>query len=334
MHFDSISCPVKTPSIRENFMSDSIDYRGIVVVPRRQPSQGVGQRGGVHLMALMLLFVLAIGCQRVASPLLDKASQGAVFAGRSIEVFAGSASKPATEEAAKLFEERTGAKVVLHFGGSGQMLAQIKLLRRGDIYFPGSSDYMELAKREGLAQADSEQRLAYLIPAINVPKGNPKNIRTLGDLARPDVQVGIARPDTVCVGLYAVELMRKAGLDQQIRPRIVTQAESCEKTAQLVALGTVDAVLGWRVFQYWAPDKIETVLLPQEQVPRIGYLPIAKTPFVKDDELAQAFIDFLLSEQGKEVFRRWHYLTDLDEAHAFALPETPVGGEWTLPEGW
>jgi molybdate transport system substrate-binding protein len=47
-----------------------------------------------------------------------------------------------------LFEQRTGAKVILHFGGSGQMLAQLKLAQRGDLYFPGSSDYMELASFE------------------------------------------------------------------------------------------------------------------------------------------------------------------------------------------
>jgi molybdate transport system substrate-binding protein len=285
-------------------------------------------------MLVVLLFVSAAGCQRSTAtnggPLPSELS----FAGRSIEAFVGSASKPATEEAARLFEQWTGARVVLHFGGSGQMLSQIKLAQRGDLYFPGSSDYMELAKREGLALADSERRVVYLIPAINVPKGNPKNIRTMADLARPDVRVGIARPDAVCVGLYAVEVMNQAGLDEQIRPRIATQAESCEKTAQLVALGSVDAVLGWRVFQYWEPDKIETILLPPEQVSRIGYIPIAKTPFVQDDELAQAFIDFLTGDEGQAVFRRWHYLTDVEEARAFALPDTPVGGEWVLPEGW
>ena len=281
-----------------------------------------------------LLFLLAAGCRQVDSTDSPGAANTLPFTGRTIEIFVGSASKPATEEAALLFEQQTGAKVMLHFGGSGQMLSQIKLARRGDIYFPGSSDYMELAKREGLALADSEHRVVYLVPAINVPKGNPKNIGSMADLSRPDVRVGIARPDAVCVGLYAVEVLAKAGLEEQVRPRIVTQAESCEKTAQLVALGSVDAVIGWRVFQYWDPDKIESILLPPKQVSRIGYIPIAMTPFVKDDELAQAFIDFLVSEPGKDVFRRWHYLTDIEEALSFALPETPVGGEWTLPEGW
>ena len=296
------------------------------------------------LILVAVVLATSGGCQRddtlspapqsATSPSTALQSTTLPFAGRTIEAFVGSASKPATEEAAKLFEQQTGAKVVLHFGGSGQMLSQIRLAQRGDLYFPGSSDYMELAKREGLAVAESEQRIVYLIPAINVPKGNPRDIKTLADLARPEMRVGIARPDAVCVGLYAVEVLDKAGLKDQVRPRIVTQAESCEKTAQLVALGSVDAVIGWRVFHYWEPEKIDTIMLPPEQISRIGYIPIAKTPYAKDDELAQAFIDFLLSESGKAVFRRWHYLTNEDEARSFARPDTPVGGEWTLPEGW
>jgi molybdate transport system substrate-binding protein len=253
---------------------------------------------------------------------------------RSLEVFVGSATKPAIEEAAAAFEKKTGVKVLLHFGGSGKMLSELKLVRRGDLYLPGSSDFMDIAKREKLVVADTEKRVAYLIPAINVPAGNPRNIRTLEDLTRPGLRIGIARPDSVCVGLYAAEVLERAGLVERVRLNIVTHAESCEKTAQLVALGTVDAVMGWEVFHHWQPDKIETVFLSPDQVARIGYIPIAASVFSKQRPLAQKFIDFLVGEEGQAVFRKWHYLTSVEEARKLARPETPVGGEWKLPAGW
>jgi molybdate transport system substrate-binding protein len=120
----------------------------------------------------------------------------------------------------------------------------------------------------------------------------------------------------------------------RIKPNIVTHAESCERTAQLVALGSVDAVLGWRVFQYWNPDTIETILLKPEQVTRIGYIPIAQSVYCKDAEATGEFIRFILSDEGKAIFRKWHYLTTEEEARPFAAPSAPVGGEWKLPEGW
>lgn len=289
-----------------------------------------------NFAALFLVLALLVPLLAACEGAEDETPAKRSFAGKTLELFVGSASKPATEDAAAEFEKATGAKLEVHFGGSGAMLSQIKLAERGDLYFPGSSDFMEKAKQEGLVLPETEQRVVYLIPAINVPSGNAKNIESLEDLARPGVRIGMGRPDTVCVGLYAVEVLEKAGLSDKVRPNIVTQAESCDKTAQLVSLDLVDAVLGWSVFAYWDPDHIETVLLQPAQVPRIGYIPIAISRFCEDKnkEVATAFIDFLISEQGKAIFQKWHYLTSVEDARGFATPDTPVGGEWQLPEAW
>lgn len=251
-----------------------------------------------------------------------------------LEVFAGAASKPATEEVAKSFEQNTGIRVLLHFGGSGKMLADMKLTGRGDIYFPGSSDYMELAGKENLVQPQTEERLIYLIPSINVPKGNPAGVRMLKDLARPGLRIGIARPDMVCVGLYAVEILEKNGMAKTVRPNIKVNAESCEKVAQLAALGMVDAVIGWSVFSSWNPDKIETILLEPMEIPRIGYIPIALSSVCKNPDAARQFIAFLKSDDGKAIFKKWGYLVTEGEARKYVLPSTPVGGSWELPESW
>jgi molybdate transport system substrate-binding protein len=99
-------------------------------------------------------------------------------------------------------------------------------------------------------------------------------------------------------------------------------------------LKAVDAVIGWRVFQYWDPERIETILLKPEAISRIGTIPIAIARFTKDKMLAQEFIDFLLSPPGKAIFKKFHYLMDPQEARRFARPDTPIGGEYPLPEPW
>ena len=115
-------------------------------------------------------------------------------------IYAGAASQPPTEEAAREFEEETGIRVDVIFGGSGYVLSQMKLAGQGDLYFPGSSDYMEKAKREGDVLSETEQRVVYLVNAINVPAGNPKKIHGLTDLLEPGLRIAIANPDGVCVG--------------------------------------------------------------------------------------------------------------------------------------
>ncbi|CEP66456.1 Molybdenum ABC transporter, periplasmic binding protein [Moorella glycerini] len=283
----------------------------------------------VITMLAMLAVLFLAGCTSQK----ESVTPGRQGETKELQVFAGAASKPPLEEIATLFMQKYGVKVNLTFGGSGTVLSQMKLSRQGDIYIPGSSDFMEMAKKEGVVDPKTEQILVYLIPAINVPKGNPQGIRSLNDLARPGMRVGLARPETVCVGLYGVEILEKAGLADKVKKNIVTYAESCEKTANLVALKQVDAVMGWDVFQKWDPAKIETIYLPPEQVTRIGYIPAAISSFSQQKELAALFLAFLTSEQGKEVFRKYGYLGSVEEARKFA-PEAPVGGEYQLPAGW
>ncbi len=252
-------------------------------------------------------------------------------------IFAGAASKPATEEAVRVFQERHGIPTEVVFGGSGFVLSQMKLAKKGDLYFPGSSDFMEMAKREGLVFPESERILVYLIPAINVQKGNPKKIYALKDLTKVGLRVAIANPEMVCVGTYAVEIVEKnfgPVEKERFKKNLVNYTESCEKTATVISLKAVDAVLGWEVFQYWDPERIETIYLKPEEIPRIGYIPIAISKFAQDKVPAQKFIDFLLSSQGKSIFRKYHYLMDLQEAKRFTSPDTPVGGEYLLPNQW
>lgn len=259
------------------------------------------------------------------------------FSTEKLLVFAGAASEPPTEEAAKLYEEKTGVKVELVFGGSGYVLSQMKLAKQGDIYFPGSSDYMEKAKRDDDVFADTEKVIVYLVPAINVQKGNPRNIRMLKDLTRPGLKVAIANPEGVCVGAYAVEIIEKEFTPAEkaaFKRNLINYTESCEKTATAISLKMADAVIGWRVFEHWDPARIETVPLPKEQIPRIGYIPVAIAKFTKDRAAAQRFIDFLTSPEGRAIYAKHHYFATAEEAAKWLGADKPVGGEYAAPKDW
>jgi molybdate transport system substrate-binding protein len=114
----------------------------------------------------------------------------------------------------------------------------------------------------------------------------------------------------------------------------VTTVESCEKTANIISLKGVDAVLGWEVFEHWDPERIQTILLKPEEVPRIGYIPAAVAKFAKDGHLAERFVRFLISSESQGMFKKHGYLTSPQEARAYTLSQTPVGGEYSLPEIW
>jgi molybdate transport system substrate-binding protein len=285
---------------------------------------------------LLLLLVLSspamVGCNSTAT---QTSTSPAVspLAGKTITAFVGSASKPPMDEAAKVFESQTGVKVYLTYGGSGTVLSQMELSKTGDLYIPGSPDYMVKSDAKGITDPATAKIIVYLVPAICVQHGNPKNIQSLADLAKPGITVGIGNPATVCVGLYAIEILDKNQLLPNIYKNIITQAASCDNTASLISLKSVDAVMGWSVFHKWNPENIEAIYLKPEQLPRLAYIPAAISTFSKEKEAAGAFIDFLISKEGQDIFRKWGYDVTEAEARKYS-PNAKIGGEYQLPDSY
>jgi molybdate transport system substrate-binding protein len=272
------------------------------------------------LLVLLVLIATQLGCggsEEGASP--------------SLTFFCGAASKPAMEEIASRFEREKGIQVNTIYGGSGTLLSQIEMSKQGEVYLPGSPDYIIIGERKGLLVEGSERIVAYLVPAIITPAENPAGIQSLSDLAKPGVRVGLGNPETVCLGLYAIELLEANGLLGQVMRNVVTFGESCESTANLAAMSQVDAVLGWRVFHFWNPDRMAWVRIDPEKIPRISYIPISIPVHTRDLELSRSFIEFVLSPAGKSVYQDLGYITDLEEARKLA-PNAGVGGEYTLPK--
>ncbi len=252
---------------------------------------------------------------------------------KEITAFVGSVSKPAIEEAGDVFEEKTGIRVNLHFGGSGTMLSRMMMSKTGDLYIPASPDYMSKAGSEGIIYPDTERILTYLIPAIGVQKGNPKDIRSLDDLTEKDVSIGICDPENCVIGEYAVEIFEKNKLISKIKPNIVTHAASASKTAALIPFGKVDAILIWRIIGNWNPGNMDIVLIDPAEIPRIAYASGAVSTFTTDKKAAGEFLDFLSSEEGQKIFSKWGYISNEAGARKYA-PNAMVGGEYSPPEEW
>lgn len=247
----------------------------------------------------------------------------------SLQVFCGSAVKPPMDELIKSFSRETGIKVDIVYGGSGSVLSQAQLSMRGDVYISGSPDFMEIARERNLVEEESETRLAYLVPAIVVQKGNPKNILSLEDLARPGVEVAIANPETVCLGTYAIEILEANGLTDRVLKNVKTYTESCSKTASVIAMKKVDAVIGWQVFSDWNKD-LEAVELKKGEIPRIAYVPAAVLKSSRKQGDAEEFLKYLSGEKGTAVFKKYGYNTDVESALKKA-PGAEFGGMYKIP---
>jgi molybdate transport system substrate-binding protein len=234
-------------------------------------------------------------------------------------VFAGAANKPPLTELAKSFEEKSNCKVDVTFAGSGTLLNQIDLEKTGDVYIPGSDDFMEKAKQKKAVDAGSEKLVAWLVPSINVVKGNPKKIKKVEDLAKPGLKVCLADAKAVCLGVVADQILGKVGILEAVKKNVVTYALSCEEVENRVETGEVDAAIGWEVFAKWAPEKIENVPISADLAPR-RYISAAVVSYSKQKELAQQFVDFISSEQGNTTYSK----------HGYTIPQPKEASPPTL----
>jgi molybdate transport system substrate-binding protein len=254
---------------------------------------------------IVLVTLVAVGAG------LALVSGAAVGANRKTElvVFVGSASKPPMLAAKQAYEKsHPDVSLEMTFGGSGTLLNQVVLERTGDVYVPGSDDFMDKAQKQKAVISSTRKIICYLVPVINVQHGNPKNIRSLADMGRPKITVGLAKAGAVCLGDVSNEILRKAGVEDQVKKNVLTYAGSCEQTQQLVQLGEVDAIIGWDSFKAWAPDKIDNVKIPANLI-RVRNVPGAVIAYSKQQKAAAEFVNFLASKQGKAIFSKHGYST-------------------------
>lgn len=252
-------------------------------------------------------------------------------------LMAGAASAPVLEELVEAFTHKTGIGVDISIGGSGTLLSQIKLSRKGDLYFPASIDFIEKAIAENLIDAATVTPVTYLVPAICVLRGNPHGLKSLLDLGRPGLKIAIAQPESVAIGAIAVEMLENFLSREEkaaVKKNIVTYTQNVEKTANALVLRSVDAVIAWRVIEKWKPHEIEAVRLPAEEIIRISYMAVAITRYSRNRDNAKKFIDFIKSD-GLAFFEKAGYFTDVKEAYSYIGIEKPVGGQpYQIPGDW
>lgn len=170
-------------------------------------------------------------------------SRPAKASGRPLLVYCAAGLKGPVEAVAHDFEQRTGIQVQLQFGGSGLLLSNLKVARRGDLFLAADNSFLEAGRSNGLVS--EVVPLARMRPVIAVPRENPRRIASLRDLVHPEVQLSMANPDATAIGRVTQKALEKSGAWIALQPRIKVLKPTVNDVANDVKLGTVDAGIVW-----------------------------------------------------------------------------------------
>ena len=224
----------------------------------------------------------------------------------SLHVFSAGAVAPPIKKCAKEFKAKSGTEFKFTVGKAENLIEEITETKEGDLLTCGSEYVLDHAQLKDLVLKETRRSLGSRTSAILVQTENPKKIKSISDLAKEGIRVGVSVGG--CLTGVWDDLATKAGVAEQIRKNTVAYADGCGELMSLINEKKLDAILGWDAFKNLNMKTMDVIELPKDlQVHRSTAIGVIT--FSKSKELAKIFIDFLVSEKGKKIYEEygWHH---------------------------
>lgn len=245
------------------------------------------------------------------------------------------------EAFAKYWKAKTGDDVKVqqsHGGGGKQARAVIDGLEADVVTLALSYDIDQLSEKGRLIPADWQKRLKnnsspYTSTIVFlVRKGNPKNIKDWNDIVKPGVSVispnpktsGGARYNYLAAWAYALqqnnndEAKAKEFVTKLFKNVPILDSGARGSTTTFLERGIGDVLLTWENEAFLAKkelgsDKVE-IIIPSLSI--LAEPPVTLVDkFAKKhgtEKVAQAYLEYLYSEEGQEIAAKNYYRPTLD----------------------
>lgn len=254
------------------------------------------------IITILLVFILTCitGCGTNTETTSPNSNTPVSEEQDTLLVYSGAGLRNATDEIAQVFEEKYNVKIEYHYTGSAQNLAQIELTQEGDLYIPGALSYGKKAEEKGFVS--NMQNVCYHIPVIAVPEGNPAGIEKLEDLSKSGVKVVLGDPKGPAIGKTAAKILKNANILDAVNTNLESTTATVNEIVTYVSMKQCDAAIIWEDNAVGV-DGIEVIQITPEQND-IKTVPVCVLSFSQKEELAQNFADFIVSQEGKNIFKK------------------------------
>lgn len=227
-----------------------------------------------------------------------------------LTVFAAASLTQAFTQMAETFEQaHPGTAVTVNFDGSQRLRTQLEHGAQADLFASADSEQMDALLQAGLITDHpvdfAANQVVFLVhkefPTANLP-----------DLAAPEVRIVLAHPQAPA-GRYSRAVIAQMRNHPEYGPtwadgilsNLVSEEPNVRSVAQKVALGEADAGITYRTdaLPAYTAQQVNVLPLP-ESVNVTARYPIAILRESPQPQLAQAFINFVLSPDGQAILER------------------------------
>ena len=238
-----------------------------------------------------LLFGLLLGCSSLAQA-------------TSLHLYAGAGLRMPVDEIVARFEKETGHQVTVEYGGSGQILTRFELTGQGDLFLPGSADYVQKIAAKGKVSADFP--LVHHTPVMAVRKDKAAGISSFADLAKSSLKLGMGDPQAIALGKSGETLLTLSGYGEPLREKVVVKTATIKQLVMYLLNGDVDAAVIGRTDAVKNKEALVILPTPKGTPDEIATLAVLTTSQHPDE--ARQLAAYFTSAQGIKVFTGMGYL--------------------------
>jgi len=229
----------------------------------------------------------------------------------ALTVYAAASLTQAFTELGQRFEaQHPDVEVVFNFAGSQQLAQQLAQGAPGDVFASADAAQMSVAIERGRVQPGAPREFARNRLVVVYPKDNPAGLAELRDLARPELRGRLVIADAaVPAGVYTLTFLDKASADPrfgaQFKDAVLRNVGSYEENVRAVlskvVLGEAFAGIVYESDAAGeAASEVGRIEIP-DALNVLATYPIAPVADSAHPDLAQAFVDFVLSAAGQDV---------------------------------
>lgn len=214
-----------------------------------------------------------------------------------IVLYAGAMLRPAVEATIEEFEKREGVKVVRVYNGCGILVSQMKAGKKPDVYFACDTSFMtQVETLFDKPKVVSKNRLV-----IAVPKGNPKGVKSLADLGKQGLRVGVGHEQQCALGVITRGAFIRSKVYKAVMENVKVQSPTGDMLINQLRTGALDAVVAY-VSNVRPYDDLAAV--PIDEVNCSPAQPVAVSRSTAHPDVTKRLVQALESAPSRERFEK------------------------------
>jgi molybdate transport system substrate-binding protein len=233
---------------------------------------------------------------------------------RTLTVSAAASLTEFMAEAGPAFEKaHPGVKVETSLASSSVCRLQIEQGAPADVFLSADRENMDTLLRGRVVR--QAKVFAHNKLAILVGRHAKSKIRSLSDLSDPGLDIIVATPESP-IGKYTRQMLKKAdksgsygkGFEARVTANIVSYEPTVKATLARVLLGDGDAAICYATDITADIRKAGVMVEIPDEVNVIATYPIGIVARSKNKDLAQQFVDFVVSKQGQDILKKYGFM--------------------------